>query len=852
VSTDCERIRALLHEGGPAALEDRREDQEHVADCDACFDLLTEVEAMDAELADLPAPTLDPRLRQQVIWSARVAAATEPTPRPRRFTRLRSIGGVMRARPGRAVGGLAAALLMFGLFPLFVMSHMDADRGPAQDAVVDRFVQLRVPEVAERPEGAGWGVAGKTIDPGDELEITRERLLEQEQGRRQRVEESVASNGTLAIVGPGATSRGSRVADLLSDSGSLSDDVGDALAAASGLRGPDLAYPAVELPVDVPDDGKSRGREWGSDEDASEGEDSLAWHDEGRFLPPAETLDYRVADADGDGAKDKREEKSGERAVGPLRNPTAAEWIADNEVTEQVRFQASSGYWENTYVPGDPTLRRLHRRLDEADRSVLGVDGAEGLLLDAAARQYSQPFDAPTDSALAVYVHGDRRGVQDTTRMRIQVGVQATERASGRRSAMNIGVVLDLRGELGDDDAAAVRALLSALSQARDPGDTMSLTVAGRPGGMVLPPGEFRNGPVTVALEDLLGAEASDDDDRATLDLPAAFALAARSVQEADDPTQPLGSSMVLLVTADDLAGLDDRLPRLAHDSAVAGVPTSVVGVGGDLDMHRLEAVALAGQGNRRLLASPAEARALGDRELTAVSHVVARAVRLRIKLAPGVQLVGVLGADRLDALRSDQVREAEASIDQRLSRNLGIDADRGEDEEGIQIVVPTWYSGDAHVVLLDVVVPGPGPVAEVTVRYKDLVHLRNGVARSGLQLGRDPRAPGPLEHNVTRNVLALELSHALADASALLGQGRGDEATVRLAELAALVRDLQREAPAIYDNPEVHADVAMLDEYTALLQGGGAQAGAAGYLRDSLHYAARNKSNPALHAALR
>ena len=104
------------------------------------------------------------------------------------------------------------------------------------------------------------------------------------------------------------------------------------------------------------------------------------------------------------------------------------------------------------------------------------------------------------------------------------------------------------------------------------------------------------------------------------------------------------------------------------------------------------------------------------------------------IRLAPGVQLVDVIGSQRLDEGRAQEVRDAEQSIDQRLSRNLGIETDRGLDEEGIQMVIPSFYADDAHVVLLDVVAPGPGPVADVTVRYKDLVHMKNGVARAHLR----------------------------------------------------------------------------------------------------------------------
>jgi hypothetical protein len=725
--------------------------------------------------------------------------------------------------------------------------------------------------------------------------------------RQQRLEEEAADVGLLAIVGAtSSTSNVDAVADLLSDADSM--DVGEALARSSGVSiarpnqddgkkrgdkdGDGLTWTLQDLPIDA-----AMPAEWepepapeptpepiafqygeGEEQKGKEGrtEDTRNLREEEpKAEPPEIVLGLRGLDDEEQlrGGRDEpldlnglRQDEDSEddgrfrtRALGPVDNRVAQEYIEDNQATEGVAFQRASGYWENRYVPGDPTLRRLHRRLSESDRSELGLPGAEAMMLDAAARQYSQPFDRPADSALAVYLHGDRRGVQGETRMRLQVGVQATQRGSGRRTAMNVGVVLDLRHEPRADDAAAIRALLEALSQARDSGDTISLTVAGRPGGMVLPPGDFRYGPVAVALEELLTA-APDGPVAAgpTLTLPMALRTAATSVQSIDDPSQPLGSSLILLVSAGQLDGQARRLSVIAHDSAVAGVPVSVVGVGDQADLPRLEEVALAGQGNRRVMSSPGEARDLVDRELTAVSHVVARAVRLRIKLAPGVKLVEVLGSRRLDALRSQRVREAEQSIDQRLSKNMGIQADRGEDEEGIQIVVPTWYSGDAHVVLLDVVVPGPGPVAEVTVRYKDLVHLRNGVARSSLRLTHDASLPGPLEHNVVRNVLAMELSDVLGAAAHHLEAGHESDAIATLAEFTALVQGLQLEAPALYDDPEVHADLQMVAEYVALLNGTAVQGAppmaapaARAYVRDSLEYASFNKINPRIQSEL-
>ena len=99
----------------------------------------------------------------------------------------------------------------------------------------------------------------------------------------------------------------------------------------------------------------------------------------------------------------------------------------------------------------------------------------------------------------------------------------------------------------------------------------------------------------------------------------------------------------------------------------------------------------------------------------------------------------------------------------------MGIVSDRGEDEEGIQIVIPAFYAGDSHVILLDVVAPGPGPIADVTARYKDLVHLENGIARANLTLpGRD-LARGPLERSVLKNLLSFEISQRLRGAGKAL-----------------------------------------------------------------------------------
>jgi Ca-activated chloride channel family protein len=299
----------------------------------------------------------------------------------------------------------------------------------------------------------------------------------------------------------------------------------------------------------------------------------------------------------------------------------------------------------------------------------------------------------------------------------------------------------------------------------------------------------------------------------------------------------------VLLVTGSSLANELAALERIAHKNAVSGVPLSVVSLVARDDLAHIDRLVAAGQGNRRVLDSAQAADALVDRELHAASRAVARALRLRIRLAPGVKLVDVLGSRRLGKPQAQRVREAEQSIDKRLARNLGIQADRGEDEEGIQIVIPSFYAGDTHVVLLDVIAGNPGPIADVTLRYKDVIFLRNGVARASLTVGGGQRVPGPLERNVLKNLVAWEFARQARQVGRSLAAGDPRQARSQLATLRELIHGLRLEVAGWSGDPDLAADETMLGEYLTLLDspviGDVAQRR---YLADSLRYAAFRK----------
>lgn len=516
-------------------------------------------------------------------------------------------------------------------------------------------------------------------------------------------------------------------------------------------------------------------------------------------------------------AKPGKAQKSAGRRGQAGRLSPAQRFQQERRSLDGLVFQPKTGYWANTYVPGDPVLRWLESRLGDRDRAGLEAFAEKPLRLDAASRQTRQPFDPPGSAALSVFVNADRRGLEQEERILAQVGLQGARRRGGLRPAMSVGIVLDARGTLATEAGSAIRALLDAFLAAKDVGDRFSLSVAGVAGARQVGAEEFRHGPVSLAMSQLF--EGGEGQRGRALGLVQALQQTAAQLQRGDDPTAPLGSSMVLLITSQPFGPYTETLVRTAHQSAVAGVPVSVVAVGDGASLEEIERVTLAGQGNRRLLRDPAEAEALVDRELSALARVIARALRLNIRLAPGVKLVEVVGAERLDAAGAEQVRQAEQSIDRRLSRNLGIERDRGEDEDGIQIVIPTFHSGDSHVVLLDVVADGPGPIADVTVRYKDLVYLRNSVARANLTLGREQGPAGPLERNVVKNYLAVRLAAELKQAGRSLLEGGDAAAIAAVRHSRELLESLRAELPGFQNDAELANDSAMLGEYLALLR---------------------------------
>ena len=839
----CDDIEQRLTEDGLDSLT-QDEQQRHIDNCPRCQNMIAGLKQLEASLSQLPVYDAPGKLLSKT--QSAVARTESPTKQQGLQTQRRWAAGL----------GMAAVILaVIGLDPMthyqqFVPSPLSLSE-PALDA--EGFVtapglddslhanqeplELNRPDVAapepeEKAKRERSSSTARQLRPDSELSpVDQDGLSSQPSGQAAITSSFAQQNAQLATRRTEqAAGSGGAFADSSRDAQPKQRELSqmyyrDAIVGGE-LAGPDEPEPLITQ-TETQIIGRLEGRLGGRADakpDVPGAGDYRAGEDKEHHSAPAQSKRPMPQDA----AEAANGKKPTPASIAPMLSSAQA-FLRQRESLENLSFQPATGYWANTYIPGDPVLRRLQAQLSGWGRP-----------FEARLEQHisanRQPFDPPENAAIALYLHADKKAIDGPSRLRLQVGLKGALRRAGQRPALNIGVVLDLRGADRARYGPSIRAVLNALAQAKQAGDRFSLTVAGPAGGLILPPEQFRHGPLSLSLSRLLLEPPPPGQPSS---LAEAFEQAGEQVAVGDDPDAPLGSSMLLLIATAPINAELAELERIAHANALAGIQLSALTVGAYSEPSALQTLVLAGQGNLRSLSAPDQAKAVIEQELFSSSRAVARALRLRIRLAPEVKLIDILGSYRLDDPAAQRVREAEQSIDQRLARNLGIQADRGEDEEGLQIIIPQFHAEAEHVILLDVVVPGAGPVADVRLRYKDLVYARNNSASAQLTLAAGAQPPGPLERNVIKNQLAYLLTQALQQAAGLVAQNP-PQALAALAQMQVLLQELRQTFPAWRNDPELLADEQLLAGYTRAIKAIGPAE--TPYLTASLRYAAYHK----------
>ena len=540
-----------------------------------------------------------------------------------------------------------------------------------------------------------------------------------------------------------------------------------------------------------------------------------------------------VDDSEDDGTRVTGEEKSGgkwrgesgrrssrgreQRGLRDGKDASQVTAVEDGQDARPTSFLPRKLYFENTYLGGDAAFQERVRRLDDA---LVDVS-----LPHRQALGYMQPFDPPEDAGLALIADVDRRTVEHPGRVILQIGLQGSLRYGWRRPPLDVVLVLD-GPAIAEDPEMAVKVAGELLGQL-GPQDHLGVVVAGPRPQVLAPLGRIRSlrGQLALAFDALGPIPASGSGALAEAMEQAGAMLDAVS----QDRTTLPGTQTVLVVAR----GVDgDRVQparQVAHGLTLRGMVTSVIETGGGEGLWW--SVNDAGYGNYHRVEGR-DPREAVRAELESLSRVVARLVRINVRLAPNVHAIRILGSRVLDEQEVAQVKAREVATDQNISRTLGVKADRGDDDDGLQTVIPYFYGADSHVVLIELWVDRPGPIADVTLRYKDMVNLDNATARASVSVRNLPRDQTGEQVVVRDNARGFRIGEALEHASVSLGHG--DVAAAR-----GWIEQARQAATRAHS-----ADRQLVADFASLLDAGDLtyDAGRRALVTQSLFVAARRK----------
>lgn len=433
-----------------------------------------------------------------------------------------------------------------------------------------------------------------------------------------------------------------------------------------------------------------------------------------------------------------------------------------------------TGYFENTYIGGNAAYQERLRRLDRA------FSGKRRVWAEAA--MSVAELDPPLSAGLAVSAALSARSLQAPGRVFLQIALRGSDRGGWVRPPLDVAIVLGdgITGAHVETARAMTRKLLQSLSGR----DRVAIVAAEANAPRLLTkPGSVPNRRMDI-VEALQGWKGGGSGAEAAL--AGAMSHAGSVLKKLAGAAHRVpGTQLVLAIVAPNCAQSVHSAKAAAHALTTQGAVTSLVAVGPVPETARWWEVANAGHGNFHVVTEADQCASVVASELSAISRVVARLVRINIRLHKNAHGVRIIGSRILGQPEARRVKAREVAVDANLSASLGLRTDRGEDDDGLQTVIPYFYGGDRHAILVELFVTKPGGVADVQVRYKDMLNLSNASASTSVALGTLARPPAPEQEMVLASVQSAQLGDVLGTAQTQLKAGQLDAAAATLRRAA-------------------------------------------------------------------
>lgn len=495
-----------------------------------------------------------------------------------------------------------------------------------------------------------------------------------------------------------------------------------------------------------------------------------------------------------------------------------------------------NAYYSSTYIGGRGERERMEKLIEGG---VL-VNGKQ-VKLAAFSRDYSQAFTIPTKTALNLSADLERSRLLNTGgKTYLQVGIQGIKREAPRRPPLNVALVLDRSGSMAEENKLEfVKQAAKQFVEGLNRQDTLALVVYDDTVLVLAPAAPVTQKPHLKHLIDNLTPGGGTN----------IYEGLRRGYQEVSKHFHREAVNVVLLMS-DGQVTVGTQAPtafrNLARQHFDHDITTTAIGVGLDYNEELMLSLAQAGHGNYHFIKDGSSIDRILKQELQELTHIIAKALKVRIVLDKDVELVKVFGSTQLSEEERQAVRTEEKKADRKIYEELGIAPDRQHDKEpGLKMFIPHFFLGDSHVIMLEIRVPpgrGTRHVADVYLQYKDLVFRQNREPRVAVHIGYTDRKAdmiASIQRPVKKNLLGFQTGEALITAARLIDAGRTAEAAKVINEQMTLLGVAARE----WDDRDLDREGQLLARYYDVLREMGtrniASSDLGRYLSKSLSYSA-------------